>query len=304
MWWYLDVTSDDGRYGLVLIAFVGSVFSPFYARARIKARRGGPTPPAEGFPAINVALYGPGGAGGPKKRWVMTEGRAETLARGPDTFQLGGTTLAWEGGALIARFDERAAPFGQRLVGEITLTPRQIFGPEIHLDGVGRHRWWPVSPLARAEVRLSQPEITFSGSAYTDANMGDEPLEAAFRRWDWSRGEGAGGATVLYDAELRDGAPLRWAHRFTEGGAMVPVDPQEHAALTAGGWGVDRGTRHDPGEAPTVIRTLEDTPFYCRTLVEAPLGGERLRMMHESLDLDRFDRGWVRFLLPFRMRRR
>ena len=27
-WWYVDALSDDGRHGLTVIAFVGSVFSP------------------------------------------------------------------------------------------------------------------------------------------------------------------------------------------------------------------------------------------------------------------------------------
>ncbi|NBO88372.1 MAG: carotenoid 1,2-hydratase, partial [Betaproteobacteria bacterium] len=28
LWWYVDAMSDDGQFGLTLIAFVGSVFSP------------------------------------------------------------------------------------------------------------------------------------------------------------------------------------------------------------------------------------------------------------------------------------
>ncbi len=32
-WWYVDASSDDGAHHLVVIAFVGSVFSPFYKRA-------------------------------------------------------------------------------------------------------------------------------------------------------------------------------------------------------------------------------------------------------------------------------
>ncbi len=61
-WWYLDAASDDGRFGLTLIAFVGSVFSPFYADARRRGR-------AEAIDhcAINVALYGD------VRRWAMTE---------------------------------------------------------------------------------------------------------------------------------------------------------------------------------------------------------------------------------------
>ena len=39
-WWYVDAFSDDGRFGLTLIAFVGSVFSPYYAW---RGRRGAGT---------------------------------------------------------------------------------------------------------------------------------------------------------------------------------------------------------------------------------------------------------------------
>ena len=37
-WWYFDALSDDGTHGLSIIAFVGSVFSPYYARARRKGQ--------------------------------------------------------------------------------------------------------------------------------------------------------------------------------------------------------------------------------------------------------------------------
>ena len=30
-WWYVDAVSDDGEHAIVLITFVGSVFSPYYA---------------------------------------------------------------------------------------------------------------------------------------------------------------------------------------------------------------------------------------------------------------------------------
>ena len=43
-WWYVDALSDDGRHGLTIIAFVGSVFSPYYA-LRAAARRRRPARP-------------------------------------------------------------------------------------------------------------------------------------------------------------------------------------------------------------------------------------------------------------------
>ena len=45
-WWYLDAFSNDGRHGLTVIAFIGSVFSPFYFRAR----RANPAAPPDSTP--------------------------------------------------------------------------------------------------------------------------------------------------------------------------------------------------------------------------------------------------------------
>ncbi len=51
-WWYVDALSDDGTNGITIIAFIGSVFSPYYALAR----RNGPADPLNHC-AINVAIY-------------------------------------------------------------------------------------------------------------------------------------------------------------------------------------------------------------------------------------------------------
>jgi GT2 family glycosyltransferase len=49
----------------------------------------------------------------------------------------------------------------------------------------------------------------------------------------------------------------------------------------------------------TVARTLEDTPFYSRSVLSSD-GTGAWDTVHESLDLDRFASRWVQFLLPFR----
>ena len=54
-WWYLDAVSDNGEYALTLIAFVGSVFSPYYAWARRRAGVAGADP--NQHCAFNVGLY-------------------------------------------------------------------------------------------------------------------------------------------------------------------------------------------------------------------------------------------------------
>ena len=85
-WWYLDALSDDGRHGLTLIAFVGSVFSPYYAWAR----RRGPVDPSNHC-AINVALYGVAG-----KRWAMTERDRPALQRSTERLAVGRSILTIE----------------------------------------------------------------------------------------------------------------------------------------------------------------------------------------------------------------
>ncbi|MCX8003721.1 MAG: carotenoid 1,2-hydratase, partial [Burkholderiaceae bacterium] len=66
-------------------------------------------------------------------------------------------------------------------------------------------------------------------------------------------------------------------------------------------WRMPRVTRAEA--AVRVTRTLEDTPFYARSLLAVPSAGAAARCLHESLSLERFRRRPLQWLLPFRMRR-
>ncbi len=297
-WWYLDALSDDGAHGLTVIGFIGSVFSPYYAAAR---RRSGPADPGtdpRNHCALNVVLYGPRG-----KRWAMTERGRDALHQDVAALQIGPSALVWDGTALTVRIEEIAVPLPARLRGTVRLYPAALTGRSFALDAALQHHWSPLAPIARVEVALQRPSLTWSGAGYLDHNAGSAPLEAGFHRWDWSRGTlaGAGGATVLYDAARRDGTALSLALRFDRTGRTEAFTPPPPAPLPPCRWGVARGTR---GEAATVLRTLEDTPFYARSVIRAGLLGEAVTSMHESLSLDRFRTRWVQALLPFRMPRR
>jgi carotenoid 1,2-hydratase len=54
----------------------------------------------------------------------------------------------------------------------------------------------------------------------------------------------------------------------------------------------------------TVLQSLEDTPFYSRSLLRTHLLGGSATAVHESLDLVRFAHPLVQLMVPFRMRRR
>jgi carotenoid 1,2-hydratase len=111
-------------------------------------------------------------------------------------------------------------------------------------------------------------------------------------------------AAVLYDAVRRDGSRHSLALRFAAGGGVADIDAPPAAMLPVTGWRVARTTRSEEPGAARVIRTLEDTPFYARSVISTRLFGESLTGIHESLSLDRFASPWVQCLLPFRAPRR
>jgi carotenoid 1,2-hydratase len=271
-----------------LIAFLGSVFSPYYAWAR---RRGGGDPMRHC--ALNVALYGKA------RRWAMTERRAGAVERGPEFLAIGPSSLSWDGTALSVRIEEIAVPWPRRIRGTLRLYPSAVESRVIALDSAGRHRWQPIAPCARVEVALEQPGVSWSGAAYFDTNMGERPLEADFVRWDWSRSRVPNGTGILYEVERLDGR-LTLAMRYDDAGGVVDFAPDQAAALPKTLW---RLPRRISAGSPSVLKTLEDTPFYARSVVAADLLGGRVAAMHESLSMDRFISPWVQAMLPFRMPR-
>lgn len=294
-WWYVDVLSDDGQLGLTCIVFVGSVFSPRYAAARAR----GPAS-AHTYPAVNLALYRPGG-----DRWVMTERAPSALARSRDTIEVGHSSMRWEDDALVIRFDEACAtfpsPLPASLRGEVRIMPRFVDGAPVGLDGPGgQHRWFPIAPSARAEVRLHDPLLRFAGEAYWDANTGQSSLESAFLGWQWSRMSSAAGTTIAYHTAPRSsGQPCALVRRYDRSGRAQAIALESGVRLPRTRWGLDRRIASDEAR---LVRTLEDTPFYARSLVAADVGGQAGVAIHETLDAARFAARWVQFLLPFRAR--
>ncbi len=289
-WWYIDALSDDGRHGLTLIAFIGSVFSPYYAWA-------GWSDPLDHC-AVNVALYQPGGG-----RWAMTERRRQTLERTAARLAIGPSALSWEGGALTVRFDEVTAPLPSRLRGQVRLIPTALGDRGFDLDPAGRHRWTPIAPRARVEVMLECPSLAWTGQGYFDTNAGDEPLERAFVGWQWSRAHLARDTLLFYDVERRDGSTLNLALRTLPDGGFETIEAPPAWPLAPTGWRMARAVRDEGPGGPRLRRTLEDAPFYARSALDGRYGGQPAEIVHESLSLDRLRSPIVRAMLPFRMPR-
>lgn len=314
-WWYVDALSDDGAHGLTIILFVGSVFSPRYAKARRSLGDHLEHANPERFCAVNVSLYD---IANRRNVWALTE--HESVSREPSSLRVGESSMRWADpiGADPAELhielsEHQTRFFGRRgapLRGHIRLRPTASFGPRIELDRwqtTPRHRWYPVAPHARVEVEFESPQLRFAGSGYHDANEGDEGLEHAFRSWNWSRCELGDQTVIAYDVVDLQDQPHARAWRFMPSASAIEDIP-DHALGPAGvlastSWRVPRAIRSDLDHPPKLRCTLEDSPFYSRSLVDVQLGGRSGVAIHESLSLERFASGWVRFLLPFKIRR-
>lgn len=284
--------SADGAHGLTIIAFIGSVFSPYYAFARSRGR-GDP----ENHVSMNVALYGR------PKRWAMTERGRTSLRRDETCLEIGASAMQWDGETLTVTIAETTAPLPSKLKGTIRLRPRALTRDGFELDARGGHRWQPLAPSSDVEVSLTAPGLSWRGTGYFDTNSGDEPLEHAFRSWTWSRFDLGAGARIVYDSIDRQGVARPLSLRIGASGDIELAQPLSYSALPRGFWGVERHAPADPGAAPKLVRTLEDAPFYNRSEILSQVDGVTARGVHETLLGPRVAAPWVRMMLPFRMPR-
>jgi carotenoid 1,2-hydratase len=289
-WWYIDAFSEDGQYGLTIIAFIGSVFSPYY---KFSGRRD-----PDNHCAINIAMNGPRGGA-----WAMTERPRHRMRRDATHFAVGPSALHWDGTALTIDINELSAPIPARVRGRVRVHPMMIGDTAFALDPEGAHLWHPVAPRARVEVEMDSPGVRWSGDGYFDSNFGIEPLEAGFNDWHWSRAHLRRDVAVLYEGQRTNGDPFNLALRMDGQGHWEDIAPPPRARLPRTGWLVDRRTRADAGHVPKVIRTWIDAPFYARSALSTHLFGEPVRAVHESLSLGRFRSPVVQSMLPYRMPR-
>ena len=291
-WWYVDALSADGADALTIIGFVGSVFSPYYALAR---RRGRGDP--EHHVAMNVALYGS------TSRWAMTERGRDALTRDAQTLAVGRSAMRWDSDALRIAIDETTVPLPRPLRGEVIVRPRGLTTASFRLDAAGRHRWRPLAPLCDVEVRFEAPALSWRGTGYFDTNEGDEPLEAGFRSWSWTRFDAGDGARIFYDVVQADGA-ARGLSLAVADGEVTPAAAVPYQNVPTTLWGISRAVPCEAPAAPVLLRTLENAPFYARSAVRARIDGRDRDGVHETLSLTRLVNPAVRFMVPFRMPRR
>lgn len=289
-WWYVDAVSDDGENALVLILFVGSVFSPYYAW------KGWDDP--EDHCALNVALYGR------PSRWSMTERGRSSRSRGRYAYRVGRSLISSNGAELTFDIHERGMPLPRAVQGRVKVTMPYCNQRTFSLTQSGKHTWRPICLSARVEVEFDKPGLSWSGHGYVDMNEGAEPLEKGFQYWDWARIPMPDGKTqIRYVTDPRGEPPRSLGLEWTQSGEVKEIDLEPAVDLPdTSVWRISRRAGVVNGVEPKILKTLEDTPFYSRSLVTYP-GLNAPPAVHESVSGDRLSNGIVKCLLPFRMPR-
>jgi carotenoid 1,2-hydratase len=249
--------------------------------------------------AINVALYGPGA-----RRWAMTERGAAAVERAPGLFRVGPSSLEEQGEDLVIRISERGMPIPRAVRGEIRLRPEARGDTSYLLNPHGQHVWRPLAPRCHVELAFEEPGLRWQGTGYLDHNRGAMPLETGFLDWTWCRGDTASGSLVGYAGRHQDGTPFSLGLAFDGAGQAQRFPLPANQPLPGTFWRVRREAPADAGTQPEVTETLEDTPFYSRSVIRTRLAGQPVTAMHESLSLTRFASPIVQAMLPFRMPRR
>ena len=282
----MDGISDDGSMAISIIAFIGSVFSPWYSWSGRKN--------PHNHCSLNVVTYGKRG------RWTMTERKEKSIGLDANNFQIGPSNICWNGKSLDINFKEITIPHLDSLEGTISIYPEYITDIEVLLKPDGTHIWRPFAPISRIKVETNKKGWKWEGNAYLDGNFGTRALEQDFSYWTWSRLPCKEGSIAFYDANRRKGKPLSVSLKFYSDGLVKEMIAPPETQLSRSLWAVQRKTRSDIDYKPKQIKHMLDAPFYTRSGIKTKIYGEEMIGVHEALDLN-LEAEFFNLLIPFNL---
>lgn len=306
-WWYFDAVSDDGRFGLVAIYFVGGVFSSLYAD-RLAA--GIPASPLD-HAMVNVALYDRGR----RSSWVFSEFPREQLEIADPELDLriGGSRLSRDrSGGYALDVNDFDFPKGREFQLQVKVVPSDagLAPPGGVLTPGAKHFWGSPAPHCSVEVKSESLGLSWRGTGYHDVNHGLEPLHVGFQKWNWGRAHVNSETRIVYDAI--DAGGLRTRHQLVgrkgtlRHEASHPPAAQDHSKTS---WllNLPRDVRFGLDGDDLVARRSrlwEHSPFYARWGGPFDTRDPSSHFVCEHVDLARFARPSIRFMLRYRTYRR
>ncbi len=259
-WWYFDALSDDKRYALVAIFFIGSPMSPYYKQCAT-----GENPPAQDWCGVFYALHErpPGSTKWRERAYAynLYRGGQWSDVNAAPRVQIGGSQFntSRENDATHWRIELREPKLWSGEVGanfvfsQIPTAFPTVSAPASNADA--DHAWVCAAPLCDVSGTVSlsaQETISFVGGGYHDHNFGRLPLRDT-DIWYWGRAP-----LVCDDHKLRQAVFYHTVRRlsdeefpqsettwltFEADGAEAPL-LRENLPLLTGPTGNNYGMKH------------------------------------------------------------
>jgi carotenoid 1,2-hydratase len=278
LWWYADLLDLEGN-GLVLIWAFGLPFLPGLRRATQRQEDARPS----SWPALNLALY----KRGRPAFYSLQRLPPASATWSDDEWTFGQTHIRRQRTdgrvRLEAALDVRL-PSGERAVGSLRLEgpARRAAPSERAPEGLPLHDWSPLLGPAEGEASLSLSGEDFSlqGRAYHDRNGGVVPLwDLDIDRWLWGR-VAIPKAELLYYLlwpKAPGEAPTALCLLIDEQGTTRSLPARVRVLGERATWTGSRLPKRielDTAEGVFAVdfrHTLDNGPFYTRSLIEASL---------------------------------
>ncbi|MBC8140584.1 MAG: hypothetical protein H7Y38_04000 [Armatimonadetes bacterium] len=181
-WWYFDAVSDDERYVLVVIFFLGTPMSPYY-----KAVVDGKNPVPNDWCGVFVTLHERTRSGYAERAYAYNVYKGGAFAPDGATVAVGGSRFVREGNAWNLSLEERGLWLGA-VRGNLSFAADFLPG-HTPIPGDEAHTWVCVAPDCRVsgDLTLASGEaVRFAGRGYHDHNFGRLPWMDT-PAWYWGR---------------------------------------------------------------------------------------------------------------------
>ena len=299
-WWYADVLSDNGEWGIVVILFRGMPMSPTYLKN-----------PESMMAGCAVSIY----HRGTRIAFSFSEqplSQATYEEHRVDVAMKGARLHIAEDGALHVHASVPCDADGRSVCVDLQTAPLDLVTAKpAEIDDV--HAWVLAAPRVQARAAFTILErdeavcdVAFDAVLYHDHNLGKRAMHHDYRDWYWGRVH-TDATTYVFLATPRSADSCAHVYEISPAGAVTPWSQVEiiYSEPTVTMMGrvckkkiTLRGRSGEGAMQQLECRNTtacEDGPFYQRYISEWLLNGTPCGQgMSEYMDVARMESAWIR----------
>lgn len=185
-WWYFDALSDDGRYAVVAIFFLGSPMTPYY-----KAVVDGKFPDPMDWCGVFFTLHEKVGEKWKERAYAYNLYQGGEFHADRPEVTVGSSRMTYDGaGTWSVSVSERGL-WRSAVQAELRFEMPSVSRNRARTgsrNADSTHAWVCVAPVCAltARMQVNARSVSFSGDGYHDHNFGDLPLQEV-AAWYWAR---------------------------------------------------------------------------------------------------------------------